>query len=116
MVAGSSRKSSLVPTRMMGTLGAWWEISGSHCGEELVGVPEKGEGEIGGSWNYLVGDVGEGWGRDDGETDEEDVGLGVGERAETVVVFLAGGIPEAEGNGLSVDHDTGGVVVETGRG
>jgi hypothetical protein len=30
-VAGSSLKSSLVPTRMMGTDGAWWSISGNHC-------------------------------------------------------------------------------------
>lgn len=30
IVSGSSRKSSLVPTRMMGMLGAWWQISGYH--------------------------------------------------------------------------------------
>jgi hypothetical protein len=30
MVLGSSRKSSLVPTRMIGMFGAWWEISGYH--------------------------------------------------------------------------------------
>lgn len=30
MVARSSRRSSLVPTRMMGTLGAWCSISGNH--------------------------------------------------------------------------------------
>ena len=29
-VLGSSRKSNLVPTRITGTLGAWWEISGYH--------------------------------------------------------------------------------------
>lgn len=31
IVSGSSRRSSLVPTRMMGMLGAWWLISGHHC-------------------------------------------------------------------------------------
>lgn len=31
LVASSSLKSSLVPTRMMGTPGAWWSISGYHC-------------------------------------------------------------------------------------
>ena len=30
-VALSSRRSSFVPTRIMGTLGAWWSISGCHC-------------------------------------------------------------------------------------
>ena len=29
-VAGSSRRSSFVPTRIMGTFGAWWSISGYH--------------------------------------------------------------------------------------
>lgn len=29
-VAGSSRKSSLVPTRMMGVSGAWCDTSGHH--------------------------------------------------------------------------------------
>ncbi len=29
-VAGSSLKSSFVPTRIMGTDGAWWSISGNH--------------------------------------------------------------------------------------
>ena len=30
MVSSSSRRSFLVPTRMMGTPGAWWLISGNH--------------------------------------------------------------------------------------
>lgn len=30
IVSGSSRRSSLVPTRIMGVLGAWWLISGYH--------------------------------------------------------------------------------------
>jgi len=30
MVAGSSRRSSLVPTRTTEVCGAWWEISGYH--------------------------------------------------------------------------------------
>jgi hypothetical protein len=30
-VSLSSRMSSFVPTRMIGTLGAWWLISGYHC-------------------------------------------------------------------------------------
>ncbi len=34
-VAGSSLKSSFVPTRIMGTEGAWWSISGNHYGNEV---------------------------------------------------------------------------------
>lgn len=34
-VASSSRKSSLVPTRMMGTLGAWCSISGCHWDHQV---------------------------------------------------------------------------------
>jgi len=30
MVSGSFRRSSFVPTRMKGTPGAWWLISGYH--------------------------------------------------------------------------------------
>ena len=45
---------------------------------------------------YLVHDVFEGVGTVDGEADEEEVGFGVGEGAETVVFFLAGGVPEGE--------------------
>ncbi len=44
----------------------------------------------------FLADVLEGGGRGDTEADEEDVGLGVGEGAETVVVFLTSGIEEAE--------------------
>lgn len=34
-VAGSSLKSSFVPTRMIGTDGAWWSISGNHFARTL---------------------------------------------------------------------------------
>ena len=60
-------------------------------------------------------DVVEGRGRDDAEADEEDVGLRVGERAQAVVVLLAGRVPQPERDGLAVDHDAGGVVVEAER-
>lgn len=33
MVTASSRRSSLVPMRRMGVVGAWWRISGIHCGQ-----------------------------------------------------------------------------------
>jgi hypothetical protein len=41
--------------------------------------------------------------------------IGVGERAESVVIFLAGGIPEGEFDVLAVNLDIGDVVLENGR-
>lgn len=52
---------------------------------------------------------------DEGEADEENVGLGVRERAKTIIVLLSGGIPESEVDGLSVNHHIGGVVVEADK-
>jgi hypothetical protein len=49
---------------------------------------------------------------DEAKGDEEYVGLGIRERPETVVIFLASGIPQAEVDRLAVDHDICGVVVE----
>jgi hypothetical protein len=40
------------------------------------------------------------------------VRVGVGERAETVVIFLASGIPEGELDVLAVNLDVGDVVLE----
>lgn len=57
-------------------------------------------------------DVLERGGGDDREADKEDIGLGVGEGAEAVIVLLTGGIPETKVNRLAVDHDVGRVVVE----
>ena len=51
-------------------------------------------------------------GRVDGKADEDNVGVGVGERAETVVILLAGGIPEGELDVLAIDLDIGDVVLE----
>jgi hypothetical protein len=47
-----------------------------------------------------------------GEADEDDMGVGVGERTKTVVILLASGIPKGELNMLSVDLDIGNVVFE----
>ena len=41
--------------------------------------------------------------------------VGIGERAEAVVVFLAGGIPQGQLDVLAVDLDIGDVVLEDGR-
>lgn len=61
---------------------------------------------------YLGLDVIEGRRADDGEADKEDIGLGVGQRSEPVIILLACGIPEPQTDGLPINHHTGGVVVE----
>ena len=59
-------------------------------------------------------DVLEGRRVDDGVGDEEDIGLGVRQGAETIVVLLTSSIPKTQVDGLTVDHDVGTVVVENG--
>jgi hypothetical protein len=46
-----------------------------------------------GAASYLLLDVVEGVGRVDSEADQDDMGIGVGERSETVVIFLSSRIP-----------------------
>lgn len=53
---------------------------------------------------------------DDGEADEEYVGLGVRKRPQSVVVFLSSGIPQSQADGLAVNHYIRRVVVEAGAG
>lgn len=53
-------------------------------------------------------------GGDDGETNEEDIGLRVRQRAKSVIIFLASGIPKAQVHGATIDHDVGRVVVKDG--
>lgn len=65
---------------------------------------------------YLCLDVVKRRGADDGEADEEDVGLGVRERPQSVVVLLSGGIPKPQAYWLSVYHDICRVVVEAATG
>ena len=57
---------------------------------------------------YIVERVG----RVDGKANKDNVGVGVGERAETVVILLTSGIPEGELDVLAIDLDIGDVVLE----
>lgn len=61
---------------------------------------------------YLLLYVVERVGRVDGKANQDNVGVGVRERAETVVILLAGGIPEGELDVLAVDLDVGDIVLE----
>ena len=50
---------------------------------------------------------------DEREADEEDVGLGVRKRAQSVVILLSSSIPETQAHGLAIDHNTRRVVIES---
>ena len=64
--------------------------------------------------SYLLLDVVKRIGRVDGEANQDNVRIGVGERAETVVIFLASGIPEGELDVLAINLDVGDIVLENG--
>ena len=97
------------PTRIMGRPWQKCRTSEIHCaGCQCAADHATGRAA------YLLLDVIEGVGRVDGKADEDDVRIGVGEGSETVVVLLAGGIPEGELDVLAVDLDIGDVVLKDG--
>ena len=51
----------------------------------------------------------------DGEADQNNVGIWVGKRTETIVIFLASRIPQGQFDMLSIDLNIGNVVLEDGR-
>jgi len=53
-------------------------------------------------------------GRVDSETDQDDMRVRVGKRAQSVVIFLASGIPQGELDVLAIDFDIGDIVLEDG--
>ena len=63
---------------------------------------------------HLLLDVVKRIGRVDSETDQDNVGIGVGKRAETVIIFLTSRIPKSEFNVLVINLDIGDVVFEDG--
>jgi hypothetical protein len=48
----------------------------------------------------------------EGEADDKDWGLRVGEWAETVIILLSCGIPQLKGNAPTIDNNVCGVVIE----
>ena len=61
------------------------------------------------------GNIFKGWRTDYREADEEDVSLRVGERPQSVVVLLAGRVPEAQRHRDSVTNHRGRVIVKPGH-
>lgn len=65
--------------------------------------------------NPLFFDVLERAGTDDGEAHQKYIRLGIGQRPQSIVILLTGGIKQAQRVRLATDHDRDGVVVEHGR-
>lgn len=63
---------------------------------------------------YFLLNVVEGIGRVNCEANQNDMGIRVGERAKTIVVFLTRCIPKSELDVLAIDFDIGNVVLENG--
>lgn len=63
---------------------------------------------------YLLKNVVQRVRRINGEADQDDVRVGVGERSETVIIFLASRIPKGQLDVLVVNLDVGDVVLENG--
>lgn len=71
------------------------------------------DGCCSGSVTHLGLDVVERRRADEGEADKEDVGLGVRERAQSVIILLSSSIPKTQAHGLAIDHNTRRVVIES---
>jgi hypothetical protein len=65
--------------------------------------------------NPLLLDVVKRVGGVDGEANQDDMGIGVGQGTETVVVLLASRIPKGQLDVLAIDLDIGDVVLKDGR-
>lgn len=63
---------------------------------------------------YLLLDVVERVGGIDGEANQDNVGIRVRERTETIVIFLASRIPKGQLDVLAVNLDVGDIVLENG--
>lgn len=62
----------------------------------------------------LLLDVVERIGGVDGEADQNNVGIGIGKRSKTVVIFLTSSIPKGELDVLAIDLNIGDIVLENG--
>jgi len=86
---------------------------------QILLAADKDLGNVGAEVVYLraplLADVVEGIGRVDGKANQDDVGVGVRKGTETIIVFLASGIPKRELNVLSINLDIGNIVLKDGR-
>ncbi len=64
--------------------------------------------------SYLLLDVVERVGRVDRKADQDDVRVGVGQRAQPVIILLASRIPKGQLDVLAIDLDIGDIVLKDG--
>lgn len=83
---------------------------GGKRGQYTIILTERGKA----TWAYLLLDVVERVGRVDGEADQDDVRVGVGQRAQPIVILLASSIPQGQLDVLAIDLDIGDIVLENG--
>lgn len=85
---------------------------------QVLLAPNQDDGQVLAKVKYfrdpLLLNIVERVGRVDSEADENDVRVRVGKGTETIVVFLAGGIPESEFDVTAIDLDVGNVVLKNG--
>ena len=75
----------------------------------------KGAAEINMSKAHFLLYVVEGVWRVDGKAYEDDVGIRITQRAETIVVLLASGIPQSQLDVLAINFDIGNIVLKYRR-
>ena len=63
-------------------------------------------------WHPLGFDVVKGGGRDEGEANKEDIGLGIGQRSQLVVILLYGSIPESQLEWFLINHHSRRIIIE----
>lgn len=110
LVAGSSRRSILVPTRMMGVPEEWCVISGSHYlwSDILVLLTDGNRRCI----SYLGSNVVVGWRAHNGEADEKYISLRIGQGSESIIILLTCSIPKTQTDWLAINNDASRVVVK----
>lgn len=50
-------------------------------------------------------------GRVDGETDQDDVRIGIRQRTKSIIIFLSSGIPQRQLDSLSIYYDIGDAIM-----
>lgn len=84
----------LADTRVVAQIGLGTDDQAGNTGAVVVDFGEP-----------FLANVLKGRGGGDGEADQEDIGLGVRQRAKTIVILLSGGIKQTQGVGLITDPE-----------
>lgn len=92
-------------------------------GGRVISKIDLGTDEDDGSSRRVVGDLGEPLCGNvivrrrahDGETDEEHIGLGIGQGPESIIILLTCSVPKTQADRLAIDNDASRVVVKHSR-